>query len=111
MKLRLSLILILFSMSLVQAASGLSPVEAVKALELPPGFTASLVAAEPTITQPIAFEFDDRGRLWVAEFLSYPKWKAEGHDDIVLLTDPDEKGTMRKRTVIWDKGNYVTGFT
>ena len=54
------------------------PQEAVKAFTMPEGFKASLVAGEPDVVQPIAFDFDDRGRLWVAEFRSYPKWAPTG---------------------------------
>ena len=45
----------------------LSGADAVKAITLPPGFKATLFAAEPDVKQPIAFTIDDRGRLWVAE--------------------------------------------
>ena len=93
-----------------ESYSGLSPEEALKAFTLPEGFHASIVAAEPDVTQPVAYEFDDRGRLWVAEFLSYPKWAPEGHDRIVLLEDTKGTGRMDKRTVVWDKGNYITSF-
>jgi len=31
------------------------------------GFQAELVAAEPEVQQPIAFTFDELGRLWVVE--------------------------------------------
>src|SRR4051794_32325275 len=48
--------------------------EAAKHMTLPDGFTATLFAAEPDVVQPIAMTFDDRGRLWVAECLSYPEW-------------------------------------
>lgn len=94
-----------------QPYSGLSPEEAVKAFKLPDGFHAALVAAEPDVMQPVAFDFDDRGRLWVAEFLSYPKWAAEGHDRIVLLEDTKGGGRMDKCSVVWDKANYLTSFT
>ena len=33
---------------------------------------AQLVAAEPLVRQPVAIEFDDRGRLWVIQYLQYP---------------------------------------
>lgn len=36
------------------------------------GFRVELVAAEPLIRQPVAIEFDDRGRLWVIQYLQYP---------------------------------------
>ena len=31
-----------------------------------------LVAAEPVIRQPVDLHFDDRGRLWVVQYLQYP---------------------------------------
>ena len=31
-----------------------------------------LVAAEPLIRQPVTIDFDDRGRLWVFQYLQYP---------------------------------------
>src|ERR1043165_1090798 len=94
-----------------QTYSGLSPEDAVKAMKVPEGFHAQLVAAEPDVVQPVAFDFDDRGRIWVAEFLSYPRWAPEGHDRIVLLEDTNGDGRVDKRTVVWDKANYVTGLT
>ena len=39
---------------------------------VPPGFEAQLVAGEPLVRQPVAIEFDDRGRLWVMQYLQYP---------------------------------------
>src|SRR6185312_15545154 len=82
-----------------------SPADTVKALQLPPGFTATLFAGEPDIVQPISFCFDDRGRLWVAESLSYPKWKPEGQDRIVILEDTDGDGHFDKRTLFYDQLN------
>src|SRR5436305_1978312 len=50
------------------------PKDAPGKMTLPEGFKATLFAGEPDVQQPIAFAFDDRGRLWVAECYSYPKW-------------------------------------
>src|SRR5882672_11475215 len=41
-------------------------------MTLPPGFQASLVAGEPVVRQPVAIDFDERGRLWVVQYLQYP---------------------------------------
>ena len=38
----------------------------------PNGFVVELVAAEPHVRQPVAIDFDDRGRLWVIQYLQYP---------------------------------------
>lgn len=37
-----------------------------------PGFQVKLVAHEPQIRQPILVKFDERGRLWVIQYLQYP---------------------------------------
>src|SRR5207249_1646304 len=37
-----------------------------------PGFTVELVAAEPLVESPVAFEWDAQGRLWVVEMPDYP---------------------------------------
>ena len=49
----------------------LSPQEALEAISLPKGFTATLFAAEPDVRQPVALATDDRGRLWVVENYTY----------------------------------------
>src|SRR5437764_9715763 len=53
-------------------AQGFTPEVAVKRMKLPEGFEARLVASEPVIAQPECIEFDDRGRLWVIQYLQYP---------------------------------------
>src|SRR5262245_33935578 len=44
-----------------------APVEAQKFLQTPAEFKIDLFASEPDIVKPIAFNFDERGRLWVIE--------------------------------------------
>jgi putative membrane-bound dehydrogenase-like protein len=36
------------------------------------GLEVRLFASEPLVRQPVAIEFDDRGRLWVIQYLQYP---------------------------------------
>jgi putative membrane-bound dehydrogenase-like protein len=55
--------------------AGLSPQEACDKATLPPGFKMHVFAAEPDVVQPIAFCLDHRGRVWVAEGITYPKRK------------------------------------
>ena len=50
----------------------LTPQQAAETMQLPEGFRVSVFAAEPHLVQPISFTFDDRGRLWVVQCLSYP---------------------------------------
>jgi putative membrane-bound dehydrogenase-like protein len=57
---------------LARADGGLTPAEAVARMRLPEGLRAEIVAAEPDVRQPVAACFDERGRLWVVEYLQYP---------------------------------------
>ncbi len=87
----------------------LSPMEAAATMRVPDGFKVTLFAGEPDVVQPIGFCIDDRGRLWVAEANNYPNKKAGLHDRIIILEDTDNDGTHDKRTVFYDKLEYVTG--
>jgi putative membrane-bound dehydrogenase-like protein len=92
-------------------AHGLRPAEALKALQVPKGFTADLVAAEPEIVQPIAFTFDARGRIWVVEGMSYPQPRkpGEGLDRIVILEDKDGDGVFETRKVFCEGISLASG--
>src|SRR5213078_484344 len=56
----------------VARPQGYPPGQSAGRMTVPPGFTVSLVAAEPVVRQPVAIDFDDRGRLWVMQYLQYP---------------------------------------
>ena len=87
----------------------LSPEEAARTMTVPDGFRVTLFAGEPAVKQPIGFCIDDRGRLWVAEANNYPDKKAGRNDRIVILEDTDGDGRHDKRTVFYDKLEYVSG--
>lgn len=53
-------------------AQGLAPDAAVQRMQVAAGLRVELVAAEPLVRQPVAIDFDDRGRLWVIQYLQYP---------------------------------------
>jgi putative membrane-bound dehydrogenase-like protein len=53
-------------------AQGFSPEKALKRMRVPDGFEVKLAAAEPDVRQPVTMSFDDRGRLWVIQYLQYP---------------------------------------
>ena len=95
----------------VAMADGLSPQEAAKQMTVPPGFKASLVAGEPLVHQPVAFTFDSRGRIWVAEAYTYPNRAKEGQgqDKIVILEDKDGDGYHETRKVFIEGLNLVSG--
>jgi mono/diheme cytochrome c family protein/glucose/arabinose dehydrogenase len=86
----------------------LSAEEAAKTFNLPPGFRAEVVAAEPLVQQPVAMEFDPDGRLWVVEMRGYmPTVDGKGEDEpngrITILEDLDGDGAMDKRTIFLDQ--------
>src|SRR3954468_11662079 len=87
----------------------ISPGEALKKISLPEGFHASLFAGEPDVMQPIAFDLDDRGRLWVVECFSYPDWKTTNRDRVLILTDKDGDGRFNERKVFFDQGHRLSG--
>src|SRR5262245_31764796 len=96
----------------VQASTApASPQEAVQRLTLPPGFKATLCAAEPDVVQPIAMTLDPRGRLWVVENRAYPIWLGgpSGKDRILIFEDADGDGRFDRRTVFYGGGTNLTG--
>jgi putative membrane-bound dehydrogenase-like protein len=92
-----------------EAHSPLPPQEAADKMKLPPGFKATVFAAEDDVLQPIGFCIDERGRLWVAECYSYPEWAEKGKDRILILEDTDGDGVQDKRTVFAEGFGYLTG--
>ncbi len=85
--------------------------ETVGQMRVVPGFAVDLIAAEPRVHQPIAFTFDERGRIWVVEGHSYPQKrpKGEGLDRIVIFSDEDGDGSFETRKVFSEKLNLVSG--
>ena len=88
-----------------------------------PGFRVDLVAAEPLLRSPVAIDFDEDGRLYVAEFPEYNQYadrNARGGTGCVrLLEDTRGVGVYDKSTLFadnvpmatavacWDGGVYV----
>ncbi len=75
------------------------------------GFQIELIAKEPDVRQPIAFCFDERGRMWVAEAFSYPNRQPEGQgkDRISILEDTDGDGSFETKKVFCEGLNLVSG--
>lgn len=92
--------------------SPLPPLSAIGQARLPPGFKLSLFAAEPEVVQPVSMTFDDLGRLWVVEMLTYADLKTNFdlgvYDRIVILQDKNGDGRADARTVFWEGGQRVT---
>ncbi|TDB68218.1 PVC-type heme-binding CxxCH protein [Arundinibacter roseus] len=84
----------------------LNPEEAVAAMTIKEGFQVNAWAGEPMITQPMAFCWDDRGRLWVAENRDYEDrgkgFSNSGDSRIVILEDTDQDGVADSRKVFME---------
>jgi putative membrane-bound dehydrogenase-like protein len=110
--------------------AGLSPQDACDKATLPPGFKMNVFAAEPDVVQPIAFCLDHRGRIWVAEGITYPKRHGNppvpvnpsekptpeqlkdifgGADRILVLEDTNGDHKFDKKTVFMEHLNLVSG--
>ncbi len=131
----LSVALSLLSQPQQLAAQGYSPEESVRQMTAADGFTVELVAAEPLVRQPVAIDFDDRGRLWVLQYLQYPNPAGlervavdrfsrttydrvplppprgpKGADRLTILTDTDDDGRMDTAQDFVSDLNLATGF-
>jgi putative membrane-bound dehydrogenase-like protein len=115
-------------------ADGYSPEEAVARMVVPEGFHIEIFASEPMIRQPLSGCFDERGRLWVIEYLQYPNPAGlkpvtvdqylrteydrvpeppprgpRGADRIKILEDTDGDGKADKATVFVEGLNLASG--
>ena len=105
--------------------------ESLRTMRLPDGFTATLVAAEPQVMDPVFIDWDERGRMWVAEMGDYPFAEGEATSDgkvtwkdgvpgegagqglqagrVRILEDADGDGRYEKSTLFLDGLKHVTG--
>jgi azurin/glucose/arabinose dehydrogenase len=79
------------------------------------GYEISLFASEkefPELAKPVAFNFDDRGRLWVSTLPSYPHYLPgeAPRDKIIILEDTDNDGKADKSSTFADDLYLPTGF-
>ncbi|WZO96284.1 c-type cytochrome [Isosphaeraceae bacterium EP7] len=113
---------------------GLTPEQARAKMTLAQGISAGVFASEPMVRQPVAACFDERGRMWVIEYLQYPNPAGlkpvkvdqflrteydrvpepppkgpRGADRIKILEDTDGDGVADKSTVFLEGLNLATG--
>src|SRR5262245_43101578 len=112
----------------------LSPEEEKRTFQVAGGLQVQLLAHEPMVRQPVCITFDDRGRLWVLQYLQYPTPAGlepvevdqylrtrydrvpeppprgpRGADKITVLEDPDGDGRYRKATDVITGLNLASG--
>ncbi|XZE21513.1 PVC-type heme-binding CxxCH protein [Pirellulaceae bacterium SH449] len=82
-------------------AKFLTPEQSVEIMTVQPGFNVNVYAAEPMIAQPMAFCWDARGRMWVAENLDYETrgsgFANDGRSRISILEDTNGDGQADSR--------------
>jgi putative membrane-bound dehydrogenase-like protein len=119
--------------SWVQGQTAPPPEQTLRSFRPIDGQTMELVAAEPVIRQPVDLHFDDRGRLWVVQYLQYPfpagltitaydqylrarydrvpaapPKHVRGADKITLLEDKDGDGSFESHTDVITGLNITT---
>lgn len=127
-------LLVLIVQSSTCFGQGFAPNDAVKQMTVADGFEVQVVANEPLVRQPVCIEFDDRGRLWVVQYLQYPNPEGlkrvavdrysrtkydrvpdppprgpRGADRITILTDTDGDGRYDQGTDFVDGLNLASG--
>lgn len=87
-------------------AEFLTPQKAVESMTVQDGFNVNVFASEPMITQPMAFCWDDRGRLWIAENRDYESrgdgFSNDGNSRILIIEDTDRDGVADARKVFME---------
>ena len=86
-----------------------------KLFKMADGYEIQLVASEeqfPELANPVALNFDNKGRLWVATMASYPHWKPKTpmNDKLLIFEDVDGDGDADEVKVFADDLHQPTGF-
>jgi len=96
----------------VQATEPLEPAAALRSIQVAGHLEVQLVAAEPLVVDPVAISFDERGRMFVAEYRDYPLGPPPGGrplSRIRLLEDTNNDGVMDRGTDFVDSISFAQG--
>ena len=111
----------------------LTPADSAKSFKVAPDLRFDQVLAEPIVKQPLSMSFDERGRLWLVQYIQYPHpaglkilsrdnfWRVvydrvppappnhvRGKDVISIHEDTDGDGVFDKHSVFLEGLNIVT---
>ncbi len=92
-----------------------SGLDSISHMKTPANVKINLFASEeqfPDLISPVQMAFDNKGRLWVATWPTYPHWepKKPMNDKILIFEDTDGDGKADKVTVFADHLSSPTGF-
>ncbi len=119
----------------VTQEDALPPEQALEALHTQDDLELELVLSEPEVRQPLFLNFDERGRMWVMQYIQYPEpagltllskdqwWRAvydkvpeppphgaKGMDKITIHEDTDGDGKYDTHKTFLDGLNIATSF-
>src|SRR5687768_1350639 len=91
-----------------------SPADSLAAIQTRGGLVVELAAAEPSVVDPVAIDWDASGRMWVVEQSDYPNgidgnWKPGGR--VKILTDTDGDGRYDRSDLFLEDLPFPTGIT
>ena len=88
--------------------AGKTPQESMATIEVAPGYRIELVAAEPTVIDPVAISTDEDGKMYVVEMRDYSEQDKDFLGRIRTLTDKDGDGKYETSKVFLDKLSWPT---
>ena len=83
--------------------------QAIKRMKVAPGLAIKLWAAEPMLANPVAFNFDEKGRIFVAETYRYRSSVLDIRDYMWMLEDELAARTIEDRTALIKKAFGADG--
>ena len=86
-----------------------SPEDSLASITTKPGLKVELVAAEPLIHDPVAFDWDIQGRLWVVEMGDYPNGSGDSGGRVRVLSDTDRDGRYDEAVTFLDGIPFPSG--
>ena len=88
-----------------------APDEWMQSFRVEPGFKIEIVAAEPLVTDAVAMEWDENGRLFVCEMWNYPGNPQPGEPlgRVRMLEDTNSDGKYDRATIFADNLKWPSG--
>lgn len=85
------------------------PAEAIREIQIKPGYRMELAAVEPDVRDPVAIAFDEDARMFVVEMCDYSEQDQDFLGTIHRLEDLDQDGRYETSVLFADKLSWPTG--